>query len=102
MVHRLTADHYYDEPYGAGTHIVLLCLPDDLCEAAQAPYSRVASRMPFATFWLCRIASVADAESVQAIRFPQYRFVRNGCEKLVHTGLLDDAELTACFDRLED
>lgn len=102
MIKRLDSESYYDEPYRAGTHVVLLCLPDDLAEAAYGPYERVSDRMLGVTFWCLEVASVADAETVQALRFPQYRFFRDGSERYVHLGLLDDARLIECFDHLED
>jgi hypothetical protein len=98
----LSPDRYCHEPYGPGTHVVLLCLPDDLAQAALAPYGRVAARVGSVTFWVCRIGSVADAEAVQAIRYPQYRFIRNGSEQHCHTGVMTDDEILECLDHLED
>lgn len=102
MIERLAADRYYDEPYQAGTHVVLLTQPDDLADAAYGPYERVSRRMPAVHFWHVEIGSVADVEAVQALRFPQYRFFRDGSERHAHLGLLDDEQLIECFDHLED
>lgn len=101
MMRQLSPDRYYDEPYGAGLHVVLLCRPDELQRAAAGPYERVSNMMPTTAFWAVTIATEADAESVQAIRFPQYRFLRDGSELSVHIGLMDDDQLVDCFDHLE-
>lgn len=102
MIKRLRPSDYCAGPYGVGTHCVLLVLADDLMQAAAGPFRRAAEQMSTVTFWVCGIESTADAEAVQAIRFPQYRFVRDGTERYSHTGLLDDDELADCFDKLED
>jgi hypothetical protein len=102
MTRTLQPDRYYDEPYGAGLHCILLCLDDDLYGEAVGPFERVAAHVRLCTFWLCRVESVEDAEAVQAIRYPQYRFIRDGSERYVHVGVLNDEELVDCFDRLEE
>jgi hypothetical protein len=102
MIQRLNAEDYHDAPYGRGMHVVLLCLADDLAVAASGPVRRLAETMPTVTFHVCCVTSPEQAETVQAVRYPQYRFVRNGSERYCHVGLLDDDELAECFDKLED
>lgn len=101
MIHRLDPADYYDAPYGHGTHVVLLILADELAVAASGPFKRAAETTPTVRFYVCCIDSPEAAEAVQAVRYPQYRFVRNGSERYCHVGLLDDDELAECFDKLE-
>jgi hypothetical protein len=102
MIQRLNPSDYYTGPYGRGTHCVVLVLADDMLPAVASPFRRVAEQFRTVTFWVCGIESTDDAEAVQAIRFPQYRFIRDGTERYCHTGLLEDNELACCFDKLED
>ena len=101
MIKRLSPSDYHEAPYRPGTHVVLLVLPDELAVAASGPFRRTADTMPSVTFWVVPIESPEDAEIVQAVRYPQYRFFRNGNECYCHVGLLDDDELAECFDKLE-
>lgn len=102
MLRGLNSDRYYDEPYRPGTHVVLLALAGDpLTRAAIRPFERVSKLARSFSFWLVEIASTAQAEAVQAIRFPQYRFVQNGSETYQHTGVLEDEELLETFDHLD-
>lgn len=99
---RLEPDRYYDEPYGRGTHVVLLALAgDDLTGPSVRAFERVSEVAGSFTFWLVEITSVGDAEAVQAIRYPQYRFIQNGNERHQHVGILEDEELLEAFDHLE-
>lgn len=102
MIRRLDPQDYHDAPYRPGTHCVLLAMADELTVAAAPPVKQCAELMPTVTFWICSITTPEDAETVQAIRFPQYRFFRDGTERHCHVGLLDHAELIECFDKLED
>lgn len=102
MIRRLNPTDYYDGPYRPGTHCVLLALADELTAAAAPPVRRVADAMPTVTFWICNVTGPEDAEAVQAVRYPQYRFIRDGTERHCHVGLLDDDQLVDCFDKLED
>ena len=101
MIRRIEPTDYYEQPYGRGTHVVLLVIADDLAAAAAGPFKRAAETMPAVSFWVCCVTSPEDAEAVQAVRYPQYRFIRNGQECYCHVGLLDDDELVECFDKLE-
>jgi hypothetical protein len=100
MMRRITAEQYYEHPYQPGLHVVLLCLPDDLAETAAAPLARLAQRAPNLHIWVCQVQSVEDAETVQALRYPQYRIIRDGSERYQHTGLLDDAQIEDALDNL--
>lgn len=99
---QLDPDRYYDEPYGRGIHCVLLVLVDDeLSEAAVRAFQRVSSLTRAVTFWLVPIVTTAQAEAVQALRYPQYRFFHDGNERLHRTGVLDDDELLEALDHCE-
>lgn len=102
MLRGLSPDRYYDEPYRHGAHVVLLALTGDpLTRAALRPFERVSKMTQSFSFWLVEIASTAQAEAIQAIRFPQYRFVQNGSETHQHVGVLEDEELIEAFDHLD-
>jgi len=101
MMKRLAIDRYHDDPYQSGRHVVLLCLPDSLQDVAERSFERVSAIMPTTTFWSAVITSDDEAEVVEAVRYPQYRFLCNGSEQSVHVGLLDDDRLLDCLDHLE-
>lgn len=97
----LPASRYYDEPYSRGVHCVILHLGDDLARQASECVSRVQVRRPDVSFWAIHCGP-EDCESVQACRFPQYRFMVNGSETDQHTGVLDDEALISKLNELED
>lgn len=102
MIRRLSSESYYDEPYGPGTHCIVLVMPDELAVAAAPAVKQAAELKPSVTFWVCSIETPEQAEAVQAIRYPQYRLIRDGQERYCHVGLLEYDELLECFDKLED
>lgn len=101
-MNRIEATAYYDVAYGPGAHVVLLVLADDdLTGPAVRAFSRISEMTESVSFWLIEIVSPRDAEAVQALRYPQYRFVQDGSEQHQHVGILEDEELLDAFDHLE-
>jgi len=92
MIQDLPVDRFLDEPYGRGLHVVLLHLNDDLYIDARDYMKVVVPRLHGGNInlWTCHVRSAEDVAMIQACRFPQYRFILNGVEKLSHVGVLDD------------
>lgn len=96
MIETLPPEKYLDEAYGSGVHVVLLHRTDDLYREARSQLKQAALRLQGSRgikFWSCLVSTAEDAELIQVVKFPQFRFFRNGSESHSHVGVMDHTEI---------
>lgn len=90
LINPLLPADYLDAVYGPGFHVVLLHCGDDLAREAASNLRAIDPHLGVRNvrLWACFIETPEHAETVQAVKLPQFRFFRNGNEAKSQVGVM--------------